>query len=55
MSHVLERLSPAPVPIDELIRQCQIPPAIVTSVLLELELAGRLERQPGQRVALLAP
>jgi DNA processing protein len=55
MSHVLERLSPTPVPIDELIRQCQMSPAIVTSVLLELELAGRLERQAGQRVALLQP
>ena len=55
MGHVLERLSPTPVPIDELIRQCQMPPAIVTSVLLELELAGRLERQAGQRVALLQP
>jgi DNA processing protein len=55
MSHVLERLSPTPVPIDELIRQCQMPSAIVTSVLLELELAGRLERQAGQRVALLPP
>jgi DNA processing protein len=55
MSHVLERLSPTPVPIDELVRQCQMPPAIVTSVLLELELAGRLERQVGQRVALLPP
>jgi DNA processing protein len=55
MGHVLERLSPTPVPIDELIRQCQMPPAIVTSVLIELELAGRLERQAGQRVALLQP
>jgi DNA processing protein len=53
MGQVLERLSPTPVPIDELVRQCQMPPAIVTSVLLELELAGRLERQAGQRVALL--
>jgi DNA processing protein len=55
MGQVLERLSPTPVPVDELIRQCQMQPAIVTSVLLELELAGRLERQAGQRVALLQP
>src|SRR5579883_1707432 len=55
MGQVLERLSPTPVPIDELIRQCRMPPAIVTSVLLELELAGRIERQAGQRVALLHP
>ena len=53
MARVLERLSPTPVPVDELIRQCQLPPALVTSVLLDLELAGRLERQPGQQVALV--
>lgn len=48
-----ERLSPTPVPVDELIRQCQFSPAIVVTVLLELELAGRLERHPGNQVSLL--
>ncbi len=48
-----ERLSPTPVPVDELIRQCQLSPAIVVTVLLELELAGRLERHPGNQVSLL--
>jgi DNA processing protein len=28
-------------------------PPVVLTVLLELELAGRLERQPGNRIALL--
>ena len=53
MARVIERLSPTPVPVDELIRQCELPAAVVTSVLLDLELAGRLERQAGHQVALV--
>ncbi|MGJ3648391.1 DNA-processing protein DprA [Sphingomonas sp. GlSt437] len=45
-------LGPVPVPVDELIRQTALPPAIVQTVLLELELAGRLERHAGGRVSL---
>ncbi len=51
---VLELLSPAPVSVDEIIRQCQLSAALVGTVLLELELAGRIERHPGNRVALIA-
>lgn len=51
---VLELLGPDPVEVDELIRQCQLSAAAVLTVLLEIELAGRLERHPGQRVSLLA-
>ena len=47
-------LSPTPVPVDELIRECQLSPAVVRTVLLELELAGRIERHPGNRVASVA-
>ena len=54
MSRVLECLSPSPVAVDALIRDCDLPAAVVTAVLLDLELAGRLERQAGQCVALLA-
>jgi DNA processing protein len=50
---VVEKLGPAPTEVDELIRDCHVSPAIVSMVLLELELAGRLERQPGNKVALL--
>lgn len=50
---ILESLGPTPVAVDELVRRCQLSPAIVSTVLLELELAGRLERHPGQRVSLL--
>jgi DNA processing protein len=52
-AEILPLLSPSPVPVDELIRQCQLSPALVVTVLLELELAGRVERQPGNQVALL--
>lgn len=48
-----EMLSPAPVTVDELVRNCQFSPATVSLVLLELELAGRLERHPGNRVSLI--
>jgi DNA processing protein len=45
-------LGPVPVPVDELIRQSGLPGAAVQLVLLELELAGRLERHAGGRVSL---
>ncbi|MEN2786295.1 DNA-processing protein DprA [Sphingomonas qilianensis] len=45
-------LGPVPVGVDELVRQAGLAPAIVQTVLLELELAGRLERHAGGRVAL---
>ena len=45
-------LGPTPVPVDELIRQSGLPPAMVQTVLLELELAGRLERHAGGKVSL---
>jgi DNA processing protein len=47
---VEEALGPAPVEIDELIRQLGAPAAAVLTVILELELAGRCVRQPGNRV-----
>ncbi|MGE3147714.1 MAG: DNA-processing protein DprA [Pseudorhodoplanes sp.] len=45
-------LGPSPIDIDVLIRLSGAPPAVVRTVLLELEIAGRLERQAGGRVAL---
>jgi len=47
---VMECLGPAPVAIDDLIRQTGAPAAVVLTVILELELAGRCARQPGNRV-----
>jgi DNA processing protein len=48
---VEEKLSPAPVEIDELLRQCSGPASQILTILLELELAGRLARHPGARVS----
>lgn len=47
-------LNSAPVSIDELIRQCQLSAAVVSVVLLELDLAGRIEHHPGNRVSQIA-
>ena len=51
---VQESLGPMPVAVDLLIRECQLSASVVSMILLELELAGRLERHPGNQVALLA-
>jgi DNA processing protein len=54
MSALADLLSPVPTAVDDLIRRCQFSAAAVHSVLLDLELAGRIETLPGNRVALLA-
>jgi DNA processing protein len=51
-AHLMSLLSPVAVEVDELVRQSGLPPAIVQYVLLELDLAGRLERHAGGRVSL---
>lgn len=51
---VLEMLNPSPVMVDEILRRCQLSPAVLSTVLLELELAGRLERHSGNQVSLLS-
>jgi DNA processing protein len=45
-------LGPAPVSIDDLVRLSQSTPAVVRTVLLELEIAGRLERHGGGLISL---
>lgn len=50
---VAESLSPSPVLIDEVVRGCQLSAGVVMTVLLELELAGRLQRHPGGQVSLI--
>jgi DNA processing protein len=39
--------------VDDLVRRCQLSPPEVQAALLDLELAGRVERLSGNRVALL--
>jgi DNA processing protein len=50
---VIGLLGPSPVLLDDLIRMAATSPAIVRTVLLELELAGRLERLGGGLVSLI--
>lgn len=49
---VIEALGYSPVEIDELIRTTQLPARHVRTVLLELDLAGRLERHGSQLISL---
>ncbi|MEP2705967.1 MAG: DNA-processing protein DprA [Roseibium sp.] len=50
---LLSALGPTPVDLDELIRFSDTSPRVVHIILLELELAGRLERHRGNKVSLL--
>ena len=52
-SKILGLLGPTPVSLDDLIRLSGTSPAVVRAVLLELELAGRIERLGGGLVALI--
>ena len=52
-SRVISLLGPAPISIDDLVRLSDTNAAIVRVVLLELELAGRLERHGGGLVSLV--
>ena len=49
---VKELLGPSPVPVDEIIRQSGAPSGAVQMALLELDLAGRLDRHAGGKVSL---
>ena len=51
---LIELLGPSAVAVDELVRQSGASPAEVQLVLLELDLAGRLERHAGGKVSLPA-
>ncbi len=52
-TRIVALMSPAPVSIDDLIRLSQSSPRVVRMVLLELEIAGRLERHGGGLVSLM--
>ncbi len=49
---VLGKLGPSAVLVDELLAECDITPHIMTMILLELELAGKLTRHAGGKVSL---
>lgn len=52
-SRIIALLGPTPATLDDLVRLSHSSPAIVRTVLLELELAGRLERHGGGMVSLV--
>ena len=52
LSVVEELLGPSPVPVDEIIRLSGAPSGAVQMALLELDLAGRLDRHAGGKVSL---
>lgn len=52
-ARIIGLLGPSPLGLDDLIRMAGVPPAVVRMVLLELELAGRLERHGGGMVSLI--
>jgi DNA processing protein len=52
-ARIIGLLGPTAVSIDDLVRLSRSSPAIVRTVLLELEIAGRLERHGGSLVSLL--
>jgi DNA processing protein len=49
---ILALLGPVAVPVDELVRQSGRSPAVIQTVLLELDLAGQLEHHAGGRISL---
>ena len=52
-SRIVSLLGPTPVSIDDIVRLAQTSPAIVRAALLELEIAGRIERLGAGLVSLL--
>ena len=52
-ARIVGLLGPVPIGLDDLIRMADASPAIVRTVLLELELAGRLERHGGGLVSMI--
>lgn len=50
---IVELLGPTPIAVDDIIHHSGLEPAKVSTVLLELDLAGRLERHAGGAVSLI--
>jgi DNA processing protein len=52
-ARIVDAMGQTPVELDEIIRFTGLRPAVVRLVLLELELAGRIEHHPGGRVSIV--
>ncbi len=50
---ILENLSPTPIDLNELIRALDAPIPKIMTILLALELAGRIERRGGNTLNLI--
>lgn len=50
--HIVDALGPTPVEIDDIVRHTGLPISAIHSVLLELDMAGRLHRHPGGLVSI---
>ncbi|MBV8472913.1 MAG: DNA-protecting protein DprA [Hyphomicrobiales bacterium] len=55
LSRIEALLGPSPVSIDDLARAAEVSPREIRAVLIELELAGRIEHHGGDRVAFVPP
>lgn len=51
---LLAALGTTPAPVDELLRRCHVSAPSAQLAILELELAGRIQRHPGNQVSLIA-
>lgn len=51
---IVAALDPHPVSVDEILRRCQLSSDVVADVIIRLDLAGRIERHPGNRISLIA-
>ncbi|MFT8243939.1 DNA-processing protein DprA [Roseomonas sp. BN140053] len=49
-SQLLELIGHSPVQVDEVLRRCHLSPATAQAMLLDLELSGRVEMLPGNRI-----
>ncbi len=50
---ILQNMSMTPLTVDELVRTCHVTIPAAQIILLELELAGRIQRLPGNRIVLI--
>jgi DNA processing protein len=51
-TQVIDLLGPSPISVDDVLRRCHLSTPVVQAILLDLELTGRVEMLPGNRVAL---
>lgn len=50
---ILQNISTTPVTVDELVRNCHVTIPAIQGILLELELAGRVQRLPANRIVII--